>query len=159
MGATHFVIDLRNNPGGLLDAGIDTARLFLVDGTILFQKYKNQPEIASDIKIPGPYVDLPLAVIVNNGTASAAEVLAGALQAHQRARVYGQPTYGKDTLQLVFELSDHSSLHVTAARWWVPGLVPPVADNGVIPETITSTDPSEIKPEIQAILKDFSINS
>ncbi len=158
-GATYFVLDLRNNPGGLLDAGVETARLFLESGVVLVQQYKNQPETNFEVKSPGLFSSLPIAIIVNNGTTSAAEVLAGSIQAHRRGHVFGQPTYGKDTLQLVFDLSDQSSLHVTAARWWIPDLDPPIAGNGVIPDFITSTDPETIKPEIQEIIKDFALNS
>ncbi|MFN2199297.1 MAG: S41 family peptidase [Anaerolineales bacterium] len=151
--AAFFVLDLRDNPGGLLDAGIDTARLFLQTGVIIEQQYKDQPVEASRITKPGEFSDLPLAVIVNGGTASAAELVAGAIKAHQRAKIYGQPTYGKDTLQLVFELHDQSSIHVTAAKWWVPHLDPPIGGNGVIPDEITNPDDASPKPEIEAIIR------
>jgi carboxyl-terminal processing protease len=152
-GAAYYVLDLRDNPGGLLDAGIDIARLFLRDGIIIEQQYKNQPVKAARVTKPGEFADLPLAVIVNNGTASSAELVSGALKAHGRARIYGLPTYGKDTLQLVFELSDHSSIHVTAAKWWIPNLEPPIGGNGVIPDVDVQPDAPGPKPEIQAIIQ------
>jgi carboxyl-terminal processing protease len=157
-GASLFVLDLRNNPGGLLDSGINTARLFLKDGEVIEQQYKNQPSTAEVVQQPGALADLPIVVIVNGGTASSAELLAGALQAHQRALVYGQQSYGKDTLQLVFELSDHSSLHVTAAKWWVPDLDPPIADHGIVPDVPVDPNTSQVKPEIQAIIQDYFSN-
>lgn len=152
-GATFFVLDLRDNPGGLLDAGIDTARLFLQEGTIIEQQYKNQPVEVSRVTKPGELSDLPIAVIVNRGTASSAELVAGVLKAHNRAKIYGLPTYGKDTLQLVFELHDQSSIHVTAAKWWVPGLDPPIGGNGVIPDETIEVDEPGPKPEIRAIIR------
>jgi carboxyl-terminal processing protease len=157
-GASLFVLDLRNNPGGLLDSGINTARLFLKEGEVIEQQYKNQPSTAEVVQQPGALADLPIVVIVNGGTASSAELLAGALQAHQRALVYGQQSYGKDTLQLVFELSDHSSLHVTAAKWWVPDLDPPIADHGIVPDVPVDPNTSQVKPEIQAIIQDYFSN-
>jgi carboxyl-terminal processing protease len=150
-GATHFVLDLRNNTGGLLDAGIKTTRLFLKEGTIIQQQYKNSPVETYSVETPGELSELPLVIVVNNSTASAAELIAGALQAQGRAPVFGQKTYGKDSLQLIFELSDHSSIYVTAAKWWVPGLNPPIAGNGIEPEYLVNFETSTPKPEIIAI--------
>ena len=135
-GATKFVLDLRDNGGGLLDAGIDTARLFLNEGVIIQQRYRDQDVETYRVEKPGALVDLPLVVLINENTASAAEIIAGALQVHQRASLIGAPTYGKDTIQLVYDLRDGSSLHVTTARWWVPGLDPPIAGNGLQPDIL-----------------------
>jgi carboxyl-terminal processing protease len=139
-GATHFVLDLRGNRGGLMDAGVDTARLFLSEGTILEQQYRDQPVETFDINEPGPFADLPVAVLVDENTASAAEIVAGALQAHDRAKVIGMPTFGKDVIQLVFDLKDGSSLHVTSAKWWIPGLDHPVGEGGIDPDIHISTE-------------------
>ncbi|GAB4535320.1 MAG: S41 family peptidase [Anaerolineales bacterium] len=133
-GATRFVLDLRDNGGGLLDAGVQSARLFLSSGVILQQQYRGKPVESVAVEAPGPLVSLPLVVLVNHGTASAAELLAGALQAQGRAPLIGEPTYGKDTLQLLLTLSDGSSMHVTAARWWVPGLPKPIGEGGLQPD-------------------------
>ena len=121
-GAKVFILDLRDNYGGLLTAGVDTARLFLKDGEVIQQQYRNQDIETFRVEKPGALRDIPLAVLVNQNTASAAEIIAGSLQANKRAELIGTPTYGKDTIQLVFDLSDSSSLHVTAAKWWIPGL-------------------------------------
>ena len=83
---------------------------------------------------PGPLAELPRGVVVNHGSASAAEIIAGALQARGRARLVGAPTFGKDSIQLVFTLSDQSSLHITAAQWWVPGLQYEISANGLQPD-------------------------
>ncbi|RMF39775.1 MAG: PDZ domain-containing protein [Anaerolineae bacterium] len=133
-GATHFALDLRDNGGGLLDSGVESARLFLSQGTIVEQQYRGKAVESISVTEPGPLVSLPLVVFVNHGTASAAELLAGALQAQQRAPLIGTSTYGKDTLQLLLPLSDGSSLHVTAARWWVPGLAHPIGEGGLQPD-------------------------
>lgn len=133
-GATHFVLDLRNNPGGLLTAGVDIARLFLKEGPILEQQYRDKEVESYKVERPGPLADLPLAVLINHNSASAAEIVAGALKVNGRAPLVGSPSFGKDSIQLVFTLQDSSSLHVTAAHWWVPGLQPPINQGGLQPD-------------------------
>lgn len=120
-GAMAYALDLRDNYGGLLESGVDVARLFLTEGLVIQQQYRDKPVQSYKVTHKGPLADLPLAVLVNQNTASAAEIIAGALQAQQRAKLIGVPTYGKNTIQLVFELQDKSSLSITAAQWWVPG--------------------------------------
>jgi carboxyl-terminal processing protease len=121
-GASYFILDFRNNGGGLLDAGINIANLFLDKGPIMVQQYRDQPVKTYQVDQPGAFSKIPLVLLVNHNTASAAEIVSGALQAQKRALLIGTPTYGKDTIQLVYTLNDGSSLHVTAAHWWVPGL-------------------------------------
>jgi len=135
-GATGFVLDLRDNGGGLLNAGIDTARLFLKDGTVIEQRYRDKEVEVYRVDKAGELIDVPLVILINKNTASAAEIVAGALQANHRAPLIGSPSYGKDTIQLVFDLVDGSSLHVTTARWWVPGIEPPLAENGLQPDIV-----------------------
>ena len=134
-GATHFVLDLRDNPGGLLTAGVDIARLFLEEGDIIMQqRYRDRDVETFQTESTGPLNDIPLVVLINHGSASAAEIAAGALQLHQRSPLIGSPSFGKDTIQLVFVLQDDSSLRVTSARWWIPGLKTPVGDTGLQPD-------------------------
>jgi len=120
-GASRFVLDLRDNPGGLLTAGVDIARLFLKEGVVMQQQYRDQDVQTYRVEKAGPLASIPLAVLINEGSASAAEIAAGALQAQHRAPLIGTKSYGKDTIQLVFSLKDDSSLHVTSAHWWLPG--------------------------------------
>jgi len=119
-GMETLVLDLRDNPGGLLDSGIDVARFFLSDGVILIEERRGGEKDIFQVETEGGAVDIPLAVLVNEHTASAAEVVAAALQANHRAPLIGTPTLGKGSVQLVLELSDQSSLHVTASRWKTP---------------------------------------
>jgi len=133
-GASAFVIDLRNNSGGLLDTGIEIARLFLTSGVIIEQQYRGEPIETYAVDSPGELVDLPLVIFINQNTASAAEIIAGSLQANHRAILIGTPTYGKDTIQLVFELADGSSLHVTSAHWWIPNSEIPLTSSGIQPD-------------------------
>ncbi len=141
-GATALVLDLRNNGGGLLDAGINTARLFLKDGDVIQQQFRGQDVVTYQVEKPGPLVDVPLVVLVNENTASAAEIISGALQAHKRATLIGAVTYGKNTIQLVFPLQDGSSLHITAAHWWIPGIEFPKDGKGLRPD-ISLSNPGD----------------
>ncbi|HZD09984.1 MAG TPA: S41 family peptidase [Candidatus Binatia bacterium] len=119
-GARYLILDLRHNGGGLLDAAIDVADHFLEDGPILIQQSRGQEERlyeASEATVAG---DIPLLILVDGGTASSSEILAGALQDRQRALLVGTKTFGKGSVQLVYDLSDGSSVHVTASRWLTP---------------------------------------
>lgn len=150
-GADVFLLDLRDNYGGLLTAGIDTARLFLDQGEIIQQQYRGKDAEVFRVEKPGPLKDIPLTVLVNHNTASASEIIAGALQAHQRAQLIGSSTYGKDTIQLIFDLEDGSSLHVTSAKWWIPNLEPSFGSNGLQPDIVIETDGTDgPDPFIQA---------
>lgn len=133
-GATRFILDIRNNGGGLVQSGVKMAGLFLKEGTVIEEQYKGQPVKAHKVAKPGQFVDLPIVLLVNKGTASAAEIFAGALQGQKRAAIVGTQTYGKDTIQLVFNLSDGSSLHVTSAHWWIPGQAESITGIGLQPD-------------------------
>lgn len=153
-GALAFLLDLRDNYGGLLTAGVDAARLFLEDGVVMEQQYRGREVERFEVDKPGPYSDLPLAVLINENTASAAEIIAGALQARGRARLIGTHSFGKDTIQLVFSLSDGSSLHVTSARWWIPGLPQPLAGSGLQPDIPISSE-AQGEPGLQAAISEL----
>lgn len=115
-----LILDLRQNGGGLLDAAVAIADHFLEDGPILYQQSKGQEERVFEATSGGSGVDIPLVVLIDGGTASASEILAGALQDRERASLIGTPTFGKGSVQLVYDLSDGSSVHVTASRWLTP---------------------------------------
>lgn len=155
-GATHFIIDVRSNGGGLVEAGVKTARLFLKKGAVVEEQYRDQPVETFMNDADGPLADLPIVILVNNGTASSAEIFAGALKGQQRAPIIGTRTYGKDTIQLVFSLSDNSSMHITAAHWWVPGLEPAIGGNGIQPDITVdeNADPNHaLLIAIETVLK------
>jgi len=116
-----LIIDLRGNPGGLVDAAVAVASHFLDGGTVLIEKhadgskkeYKAQPSTT----IPP---EIPIIILVDANTASAAEILAGALQDRKRATLVGEKTYGKGSIQRIHRLSDGSAVHVTFAKWFTP---------------------------------------
>jgi len=119
-GVTRLVLDLRDNGGGLLDAAVDVTSQFLREGVVLYEDRRDQPEKFYSVKKGGLALDLPLVVLVNGGTASASEIVAGALRDYERGSLVGERTFGKGSVQLVYDLSDQSSLHVTVARWLTP---------------------------------------
>jgi carboxyl-terminal processing protease len=121
-GAEALILDLRDNGGGLVNAGVDIARLFLAEGEVMRRQFRDEDVEIFTVKTPGKFIEIPLAVLVNNNTASAAEIVAGALANHDRADLIGLPTYGKTTVQYIFDLQDGSSVHVTSGRWWIPGV-------------------------------------
>ncbi len=131
-GATRYILDLRGNPGGLVSTAIAVADLWLDEGVIFIEENAvgaGRREEAT----PGMAVDAPLVVLVDGGSASAAEIVAGALQDHARATLVGEKTYGKGSVQLIHELPDQSSLHVTNAQWYTPKHRP-ISGQGLEPD-------------------------
>lgn len=122
-GAVALVLDLRGNSGGLLKEAVDVASEFL-DGGVVFYEVSRSGETASNAEQGGAALDIPLVVLVNNGTASAAELVAGAIRDRERGILIGQKTYGKGSVQLIFRLEDDSSVHITSAEWFTPARVP-----------------------------------
>ena len=127
-----WVLDMRNNSGGLLQESIEVADAFLDEGVILYEDSRTaESEFAAT---PGGFgLDVPLIILVNHSTASAAELVAGALRDDGRAIIIGQRTYGKGSVQLIFPLSDGSSLHVTTAQWFTPSRTQ-LEHNGLEPD-------------------------
>lgn len=118
-----IVLDLRGNPGGWLDQSIKVADLFLDDGTVLIERWSDgrKKELPASGAQPGDVgEDIPLVVLVDGGTASASEIVAGALQDRERAILIGETTFGKGSVQRPFTLSDSSELRVTIALWFTP---------------------------------------
>jgi carboxyl-terminal processing protease len=118
-GANAYILDLRSNPGGLLQAGIEIARLWLAKGTVVYTVNRNG--IQDSFSASGQALTSdPLVLLVNQGTASASEILAGALQDNGRAKLVGEKTFGKGLIQSLFNLSDGSGLAVTIAKYETP---------------------------------------
>ncbi|MFC2037263.1 S41 family peptidase [Chloroflexota bacterium] len=119
-GMTRLVLDLRGNGGGLLDAAVDVASEFLGDGVVAYEVEKGENERAFEATRGGKFTEQPMALLVDGGSASASEIVAGALQDRGRAVLIGQKTYGKGSVQTVHDLSDGSSVHITYAKWLTP---------------------------------------
>jgi len=118
---TGYIVDLRSNPGGLLDQAIEVSDAFLERGEIVSQRGRNRRDIERYYARPGDMAHgLPIIVLVDAGSASAAEIVAGALQDHHRALVMGERSFGKGSVQTLIQLDDSSALRLTTARYYTP---------------------------------------
>jgi len=140
-GIKGLVLDLRNNPGGLLTQAVRVTDLFLDSGMIVYtegrieaqkQKYFAQKQ--------GTWADFPIVVLVNGGSASASEIVAGALQDHKRAVVLGLKTFGKGSVQTILPLDDNSALRLTTARYFTP-LGRSIQATGIVPDIVVESVP------------------
>ncbi len=116
-----IVLDLRGNPGGLLNQAVGLSNLFIKEGVLVSQKGKNKEENL-EYKANGraPYTNLPIAVLVNGGSASASEIVAGALQDHKRAVIIGEKTFGKGSVQVLLPVNKDEAIKITTARYYLP---------------------------------------
>jgi carboxyl-terminal processing protease len=116
----RLILDLRGNSGGLLDQAVRIADFWIRDGVIVSTTGRGQRHDVERAHPVGTQRDYPMVVLVDEETASASEVLAGALQDHERARIMGSRTYGKGSVQTIIELEDGSALRLTVARYRTP---------------------------------------
>jgi carboxyl-terminal processing protease len=115
-----LILDLRDNPGGYLSTAVDVSSQFLKDGSIVFYEERDGQRLPSLARPGGLATDLTIAVLVNRGSASASEVVAGAIRDHNRGVLIGESTFGKGSVQLIRDLSDGSSVRVTSGTWLTP---------------------------------------
>jgi carboxyl-terminal processing protease len=142
-GATRWVLDLRDNGGGLLSSAIEVAGEFLREGVVLHERKRDKPE--SSYAVQDSAADSkPLVVLINRNSASASEVVAGALRDHKRARLVGEKSFGKGSVQLIFDLSDGSSVHVTHAKWLTPNYTE-IDGVGLIPDVLYTRPEGEAR--------------
>lgn len=116
-----IILDIRNNPGGLLDQAVSVSDLFLNQGEIVSTRSRNEEDTVKYNAKKGDIADgLPIVIIVNDGSASASEIVAGALQDHKRAVILGEKTFGKGSVQTVIPLGKHGAMRLTTARYYTP---------------------------------------
>jgi len=115
-----IVLDVRNNPGGFLTGSVFIASEFLEDGVVVQQDKGTDGKETYSVNRKGSLLDDPMIVLVNGGSASASEIVAGALQEKNRAKLVGEKTFGKGTIQEAQDLSGGAGLHITIARWLLP---------------------------------------
>ena len=140
-GAEGLILDLRNNPGGLLVTAVDVASEFFPQGTLIAtQRSRTEGDIAFNSSGGGSAVDLPLVVLINNGSASASEIVSGAIKDHGRGQLLGETTFGKGSVQVPFDLSDKSVVRVTVAIWETPGGAH-LAGEGIEPDFEIEVEP------------------
>lgn len=141
---TGLILDLRGNPGGFLPNSVDIASEFLPKGALVVsEKERDKPMKEHRVKRTGIAARVPLVVLVNRSSASASEIVAGAIRDHQRGALIGEQTFGKGSVQVVHKLQDGSSLRVTVAKWYLPN-----GDNldgkGILPDIEVALTPEDI---------------
>ena len=145
-----LILDVRSNPGGSLSGAVSIVGEFVPDGLAMYEVTREGRRIEWEVDEDGQAYELPLAVLVNGFSASASEVVAGALQDHERATIYGTRTFGKGSVQAFQELSDGSALYVTVSNWHTPsgrqiqetGITPSVVIVPTLGDYINDRDPS-----------------
>jgi len=155
-GMSALILDLRNNPGGLLDSAVKVASLFIEKGKlILTTKSKNSRQnLTFFAKESSPILDIPMVVLVNQGSASGAEIVAACLKDYKRAIILGEKTFGKGSVQTIFPLSDGSALRLTTSKYFTPK-GSPIHNEGVTPDIVVeekkeqpTKEPSESPQDI-----------
>jgi carboxyl-terminal processing protease len=114
------VLDLRNNPGGYLQQAVFIASEFIKDGTIVIEEDRQEQDVNMNVSRTGLLTDFPLVVLINKGSASASEIVAGALKDHNRAKLVGETSFGKGTIQEAEDLGYGAGIHITIAKWLTP---------------------------------------
>ncbi|MBI4059908.1 MAG: S41 family peptidase [Elusimicrobia bacterium] len=149
-GVTSLIIDLRNDPGGLLSAAVEVASMFIGEGKLVVYTQGRRPDSRQDFAAgpKAPYPTLPLVVLINGGSASGSEIVAGAMQDHKRAVVVGERSFGKASVQSLIPLSDGSGLRLTVARYYTPAGRSIQRDEknktgGIVPDIIVPVAPDE----------------
>lgn len=145
-GATSLIFDLRSNPGGLLSEAVAVSSLFLDQGTVVIEKLKDEEkkfDAAHGLHLD---TEIPLVVLVNGGSASASEIVAGAIQDHQRGTIIGEQSFGKGSVQLPHTLTDGSELRVTIAEWLTPS-GRQIHGEGITPDIVVEMTIEDIEAE------------
>lgn len=166
-GAQGMVLDLRNNPGGYLEVAVDIAGWFLPRGTLVVKEESRQG-VLDELRAygTGALKNFPVLILVNEGSASASEILAGSLRDNRQVRLFGQTTFGKGTVQQIVDLRDGSTLKLTIAHWVLPsgqilegeGLAP---DTEVVPsdEDIASGNDVQLSAALRMMREMIAANS
>ena len=154
--AKGIIMDLRNNPGGLLDVCVDVTSQFIPKGVVVGMKGRFDKANDTLYAKEGRANNLPLVVIVNEGSASAAEIFAGAVKDHKRGTIVGMKTFGKGSVQTLFNLPDGSGIYVTIARYHTPsGFV--LDHKGLQPDVKVEGEPKKDKKEDKQLQKALGV--
>ena len=141
-----YILDLRNNPGGLLSQAISITDLFLDDGEIVSTKGRKITETRRFFSTKGDNINgKPLIVIINNGSASASEIVSGALKDHKRAIILGERTYGKGSVQSIIPLKNGGGIRLTISKYYLPS-GKSISDVGVLPDIFVEENTDSFKP-------------
>lgn len=145
------ILDLRNNSGGLLEESIKVASQFVPSGVVIYEKSRQGERILEAIG-GGLVLNSPIVVLVNNRTASASELVAGAIRDRGRGILIGQQTFGKGSVQQIFSLSDGSSVHITSAEWFTPNRTP-IDAVGLSPDVVMIPNPDGVDVELEEAIR------
>jgi carboxyl-terminal processing protease len=157
-GMRALILDLRNNPGGLLDAAIEVSDLFFEKGELVVYTQGRSPQSREEFLAEGNHTDrrYPVAILVNGGTASAAEIVAGAMKDTRRAVIVGEKTFGKGSVQSVISLKNGEGLRLTTARYYTPGGLT-IHEKGIQPQVeIEVSGDDEAKVRVQQSRTDLT---
>jgi carboxyl-terminal processing protease len=141
-----IILDLRDNPGGLLEECQKIASNFIPSGVLLWTR--NRVDVTEPLKITGQKFDLPLIVLVNNGTASAAEILTGAIKDYDIGKIIGEQTFGKGVIQQLFALPGGYTLKVTVEEYLTPNKTS-INDKGITPDIVIQNNPQNPSKDLQ----------
>ncbi|HPV08859.1 MAG TPA: S41 family peptidase, partial [Aggregatilineales bacterium] len=142
-GAQAIILDLRDNPGGFLDQAVSVADLFLPRSLVLTERTVTGEVEEFRVSSGDLAEEVPLVVLVNQNSASAAEIVAAAIQDNGRGILIGETTFGKGSVQLIYNLSDNGQLRVTYAEWFTPNNAS-ISENGVEPDIVVETDENSL---------------
>lgn len=154
-----IILDLRDNPGGYLDAAIDLASLFVKEGVIVYEEEKGGKR--EELKTTGnaKLAELPLVVLINNGSASGSEIVAGAIQDKKRGILIGEKTFGKGTVQSFEELKDGATLRITVAKWLTPN-GRAINEQGLLPDIEVKMTDEDVNagrdPQLERAIRELS---
>ncbi|MCX8008669.1 MAG: S41 family peptidase, partial [Patescibacteria group bacterium] len=143
-----MILDLRNNPGGYLDGSVYIASEFISSGIVVSQKNSDGSVQNLRVNRKGRILDIPLVVLINKGSASASEIVAGALKDYKRATLVGEKSFGKGSVQTPFELKEGASVHITTGKWLLPN-GDSISEKGVVPDIEAVYDYSDPKGDEQ----------
>lgn len=151
-----IILDLRNNPGGLLDGAVFIGSEFIKNGNIVIQENAKGQQIPYKVNREGKLLYLPLIVLINKGSASASEIVAGALQDLKRGRLLGETSFGKGTIQESQDLPEKTGIHITTAKWLTP-LGRWIHQKGLTPDIEVNLSEEQLKTEFNDKTKDFQL--
>jgi carboxyl-terminal processing protease len=162
-GAQGIILDLRNNPGGLLTQAVNVSSNFIEQGTVVSIKQRNGFERVLEVNNDIKTSELPLVILINGGSASASEIVAAAVKDYKRGTLVGSKTFGKGTVQTVVPLNDGSAMSITTARYYTPSGTF-IHEKGIKPDFEIKYDPEydgdiQLEKAIQVLKPNYEISN
>jgi carboxyl-terminal processing protease len=154
-----LIFDLRNNPGGYLESAVYIASEFIKSGTVVSQVNSDATKQDYPVERMGKFLDIPVVVLINKGSASAAEIVAGALRDYKRATIVGETSFGKGSVQTPEDLPGGAGLHITTGKWLLPkgdsiskkGITPEFVIS--LPDNVTATTDAQLEKAVEILVK------